>query len=125
MKFLNRQALTFKEIHKKQVEANMENVKIMNDDISTNNKNLVAMARRHLCQLATPINRKYMEDLKFTLCECGLDIGLQLVPDCVYRCGCVKENGCRWFDKAAKENPNLTSTNIRLRYETYYDLIKK
>ena len=103
----------------------MENVKITSEDISTNNKNLVAMARKHLCHFANPTNKKYMEDLKLTLCECGLDIGLQLVPDCVYRCGCVKENSCGWFDKAAKENPNLTSTNIRLRYETYYDLIKK
>ena len=103
----------------------MKNVKITSEDISTNNKNLVAMARKHLCHFANPTNKKYMEDLKFTLCGCGLDIGLQLVPDCVYRCGCVKENGCGWFDKAAKDNPNLTSTNIRLRYETYYDIIKK
>jgi hypothetical protein len=75
--------------------------------------------RKRLCYQASPETRAYAEDFKRVLHESQPEWSDVLVPNCVYRCGCPEMNGCEWFDKVASRHPNLTSTDIQQRYDTY------
>jgi hypothetical protein len=90
---------------------------IMSGDANT--QNLIDMARKRLCRMASRETRNYMEDLKKSIHEVQPEIADVLVPNCVYRCGCPEPNGCKWFDHMAAKHLNLTSTDIQQRYDAY------
>jgi hypothetical protein len=93
---------------------------IMSGDANT--QHLIDMARKRLCRMASRETRKYMEDLKEAIHEVQPEIADVLVPNCVYRCGCPEPNGCQWFDYMASKHPNMTSTDIQQRYDTYNEV---
>lgn len=84
-----------------------------------NVQHLVDTARKRLCRLASRETRKYMEDLKKSIRTVEPEISNVLVPNCIYRCGCPEEWGCRWLDKMVEKYPKLASTNIQERYDEY------
>jgi hypothetical protein len=93
---------------------------IMSGDANT--QHLIDMARKRLCRMASRETRKYMEDLKKSIHEVQPEVADVLVPNCVYRCGCPEPNGCKWFDHMASKHPNMTSTDIQQRYDTYNEV---
>lgn len=86
-----------------------------------NCQHLIDTMRKRLCRQASPETRGYAEDLKLSIIadQRIYELGLVLVPNCVYRCGCPEMSNCGWFQRAMKREPNLLSTNIRIRYEAY------
>lgn len=93
---------------------------IMSGDANT--QQLIDMARKRLCYMASPETRKYMEDLKIAIHDVEPEVADVLVPNCVYRCGCPEPSGCKWFDHMAAKHLNLTSTDIQQRYDTYNEV---
>lgn len=90
-----------------------------------NSQHLIDTARKRLCYMASPETREYMEDLKMAISEKEPELGSVLVPNCVYRCGCPEPNGCKWFDRMVANNPNLASTDIQKRYDTYNEIFNE
>lgn len=86
-----------------------------------NCQHLIDTMRKRLCRQASPETRGYAEDLKLAIIADRRihELGLVLVPNCVYRCGCPEMSNCGWFQRAMKREPDLLSTNIRVRYEAY------
>ena len=86
-----------------------------------NCQHLIDTMRKRLCRQASPETRGYAEDLKLSIIadQRIYELGLVLVPNCVYRCGCPEMSNCGWFQRAMKREPDLLSTNIRIRYEAY------
>lgn len=86
-----------------------------------NCQHLIDTMRKRLCRQASPETRGYAEDLKLAIIADRRihELGLVLVPNCVYRCGCPEMSNCGWFQRAMKWEPDLLSTNIRVRYEAY------
>lgn len=84
-----------------------------------NIQHLIDTGRKRMCYLASPETRNYMEDLKATLKTVEPEIADVLVPNCIYRCGCPEPNGCGWHAAMVAKHPQLASTNIQERYDTY------
>jgi hypothetical protein len=80
-----------------------------------NAQQLIDTSRKRLCRLASRETRKYMEDLKTTICGKEPEIAEVLVPNCIYRCGCPEATCCGWYEGMVKQFPKLASTNIQER----------
>lgn len=84
-----------------------------------NTQHLIDTYRKRLCYKASPETRKYAEDFKMVLHGEQPEISDVLVPNCIYRCGCPEIDTCKWYEKMVKSRPELRSTDIRVRYDTY------
>ena len=84
-----------------------------------NTQHLIDTMRKRLCYQASPETRDYAVDLKIALHQDNPEISDVLVPNCVYRGGCPEMANCGWFDKMATIYPELKSSDIQKRYETY------
>ena len=96
--------------------------KVLDNDIEKNRQLLIDMARGQLCRQQEKDIVLHAERLKIALHLVEPELSDQMVPECVYRCGCPYEDGCGWFDKIAANNPNITSTCIRTRYAAYNEV---
>ena len=96
--------------------------KVLDNDIEKNRQLLIDMARGQLCRQQEKEIVRYAESLKIALHLVEPDLSDELVPECVFRCGCPYKDGCGWFDKAASNNPNITSTCISTRYKAYNEV---
>lgn len=84
-----------------------------------NVQHLIDTSRKRMCFMASQETRRYAEDLKMTLHDEEPEIADVMVPNCIYRCGCPEPGGCRWFDTMVAMYPDLASTDIQQRYDTY------
>lgn len=84
-----------------------------------NVQHLIDLSRKRLCHLASPETRKFAEDLKHAVHITEPEISDVMVPNCVYRGGCPEPNGCRWYETITTLYPDLASTDIQKRYDTY------
>ena len=76
--------------------------------------------RKRLCFMASTKTRECAEDFKTTLHAPEPEISDVLVPNCIYRCGCPELNGgCGWYARMVEKFPDLASTDIQKRYDTY------
>ena len=100
----------------------MKKRKVLDNDIEKNRQLLIDMARGQLCRQQEKEIVLHAERLKIALHLVEPELSDQMVPECVYRCGCPYEDGCGWFDKAASNNPNITSTCISARYAAYNEV---
>ena len=100
----------------------MKKRKVLDNDIEKNKKFLINMERAQLCRQQEKEIVLYAERLKIALHLVEPELSDQMVPECVYRCGCPYEDGCGWFDKIAANNPNITSTCISTRYKAYNEV---
>lgn len=96
--------------------------KVLDNDIDKNRQLLIDMARGQLCRQQEKDIVLHAERLKIALHLVEPELSDQMVPECVYRCGCPYEDGCGWFDKIAANNPNITSTCISTRYKAYNEV---
>lgn len=65
------------------------------------------------------------EDFKAVLHEVQPEISDVLVPNCVYRCGCPEMQTCGMYEWWLKFHPDIASTDIQKRYNTYNELFWK
>ena len=72
--------------------------------------------------MAAPETRHYMEDYKRVLREVEPQISDVMVPNCIYRCGCPESTGCGWYRAMVAKHPELASTDLQERYDTYNEL---
>lgn len=100
----------------------MKKRKVLDNDIEKNRQFLIDMARWQLCRQQEKEIVKHAESLKIALHLVEPDLSDELVPECVFRCGCPYEDGCGWFDKAAAMNQNITNTCISARYAAYNEV---
>ena len=84
-----------------------------------NTQHLIDTERKRLCFKAAPETREYASDLKAALYSEEPQISNVLVPNCIYRCGCPETPTCGWYARMVKKYPDLASTDIWTRYETY------
>ena len=84
-----------------------------------NVQHLIDTWRKRLCYMASSETREYAEDFKIALRKAEPEIADVLVPNCVYRCGCPEQNGCRWYSGIVARYPDLASTDIQKRYDAY------
>jgi thymidylate synthase ThyX len=84
-----------------------------------NVQHLIDTLRKRLCTMASPETKELAEDLKRALREVEPEIADVLVPNCVYRCGCPESCGCKFFEKVITKFPDMASTDIQKRYDTY------
>ena len=96
--------------------------KFLDNDIEKNRQFLIDMARLQLCHMQDCEVTRHMGNLKIALHLVEPELSDQMVPECVYRCGCPYEDGCGWFDKTAANYPNITSTCISTRYAAYNEV---
>lgn len=90
-----------------------------------NTQNLIDTMRKRLCSQADPETRAYAEDFKAALHEVQPEISDVLVPNCVYRCGCPEMQTCGMYEWWLKFHPDIASTDIQKRYNTYNELFWK
>lgn len=86
---------------------------------------LIDSMRKRLCSQADPETRAYAEDFKAALYEIQPEISDVLVPNCVYRCGCPEMQTCGMYEWWLKFHPDIASTDIQKRYNTYNELFWK
>ena len=86
---------------------------------------LIDTMRKRLCSQADPETRAYAEDFKAALHEVQPEISDVLVPNCVYRCGCPEMQTCGMYEWWLKFHPDIASTDIQKRYNTYNELFWK
>ena len=101
----------------------MKKRKVLDNDIEKNRQLLIDMARGQLCRQQEKDIVLHAERLKIALHLVEPELSDQMVPECVYRCGCPYEDGCGWFDTIAANNPNITSTGISTRYAAYNEVL--
>ena len=97
----------------------MKKRKVLDNDIEKNKQFLIDMARAQLCRQQEKEIVRHAERLKIALHLVEPELSDQMVPECVYRCGCPYEDGCGWFEKIASNYKNITSTCISTRYAAY------
>lgn len=80
-------------------------------------------SRKRLCYMASKETREAWEEVKRKTREVDKYISDVFVPNCIYRCGCPEENGCKFFDNFCKKwresGANVDLTNIQARYDEY------
>ena len=96
--------------------------KVLDNDIEKNRQFLIDMARVQLCRQQEKEIVKHAESLKIALHLVEPDLSDELVPECVFRCGCPYEEGCGWFDKIAEKHQGITNTCISTRYKAYNEV---
>ena len=84
-----------------------------------NVQHLIDTMRKRLCFMASKETREYAEDLKASLKEVEPEISDVLVPNCVYRCGCPENSGCKFYAHLVADMPELASTDIQERYDAF------
>ena len=84
--------------------------KVLDNDIEKNRQFLINMERAQLCRQQEKEIVRHAERLKIALHLVETEMSDQMVPECVYRCGCPYEDGRGWVDKTADNYPNRTST---------------
>lgn len=84
-----------------------------------NTQHAIDTGRKRLCYMAAPDTREYAEDFKIALHPEEPEISDGMVPNCIYRCGCPEPNGCGWYKRIVDIYPDLASTDIQKRYDTY------
>jgi hypothetical protein len=87
-----------------------------------NEQHLIDTFRKRLCYMASPETRDCAVSLKTELREVDRNLAYPLVPNCVYRGGCPESNGCGWYERMVEKYPDLASTNIKKRYDTYNNI---
>ena len=97
----------------------MKKRKVLDNDIEKNRQFFIDMEREQLCRQQEKEIVRHAERLKIALHLVEPELSDQMVPECVYRCGCPYEDGCGWFDKIAANHKNITSTRISTRYAAY------
>ena len=97
-------------------------IKVLDNDIEKNRQFLIDMARGQLCRQQEKEIVRYAESLKIALHLVEPDLSDELVPECVFRCGCPYKDGCGWFDKIAEKHPGITSTCMNTRYKAYNEV---
>ena len=97
----------------------MKKRKVLDNDIEKNRQFLVDMARLQLCHMQDYEVTRHMGNLKIALHLVEPDLSDELVPECVFRCGCPYKDGCGWFHKTAERHTDMTSTCISTRYKAY------
>ena len=100
----------------------MKKRKVLDNDIEKNRQFFIDMERDQLCRQQEKEIVRHAERLKIALHLVEPELSDQMVPECVYRCGCPYEDGCGWFDKIAANNPDITSTCISTRYKAYNEV---
>ena len=100
----------------------MKKRKVLDNDIEKNKQFLIDMARLQLCHMQDCETTKHMGNLKIALHLVEPDLSNELVPECVFRCGCPYKDGCGWFDKIAEKHPGITNTCISARYAAYNEV---
>ena len=100
----------------------MKKRKVLDNDIEKNKQFLIDMARLQLCHMQDYEVTRHMGNLKIALHLVEPDLSDELVPECVFRCGCPYKDGCGWFDKIAANHQNITSTCISARYAAYNEV---
>ena len=100
----------------------MKKRKVLDNDIEKNRKFLIDMARVQLCRQQENEIVRYAERLKIALHLVEPELSDQMVPECVFRCGCPYKDGCGWFEKIDANHKNITSTCISTRYEAYNEV---
>ena len=100
----------------------MKKRKVLDNDIEKNRQFLIDMARGQLCRQQEKEIVRYAESLKIALHLVEPDLSDELVPECVFRCGCPYKDGCGWFDKIAEKHPGITNTCISARYAAYNEV---
>ena len=96
--------------------------KVLDNDIEKNKQFLIDVARGHLCHMHDSESKRHMANLKIALHLVEPDLSDELVPECVFRCGCPYKDGCGWFDKIAEKHPGITRTCISARYAAYNEV---
>ena len=91
----------------------MKKRKVLDNDIEKNRMFIVDMAREQLCRQQEKEIVRHAERLKIALHLVEPELSDQMVPECVYRCGCPYEDGCGWFDKIAANNPFQSTSSAR------------
>lgn len=84
-----------------------------------NAQHLIDTMRKRLCLMAAKETREYAKDLKEALREVEPELSDVLVPNCVYRCGCPENSGCKAFESMVRKFPDMASTDIQKRYEAF------
>lgn len=100
----------------------MKKRKVLDNDIEKNRQFFIDMEREQLCRQQEKEIVRHAERLKIALHLVEPELSDQMVPECVYRCGCPYEDGCGWFDKISANNPDITSTCISTRYAAYNEV---
>ena len=93
--------------------------KVLDNDIEKNRQLLIDIARGQLCRQQEKEIVRHAERLKIALRLVEPELSDQMVPECVYRCGCPYQENCEWFDRTAAKHLNMTSTCISTRYKAY------
>ena len=96
--------------------------KVLDNDIEKNRQFLIDMERAQLCRQQEKEIVLHAERLKIALHLVEPELSDQMVPECVFRCGCPYKDGCGWFDKIAEKHPGITNTCISARYEAYNEV---
>lgn len=89
-----------------------------------NAQHLIDTMRKRLCYMAAPETRALAIDLKKAIRETQPELADVLVPNCIYRCGCPENGGCRFFDRLCDDDERAKSTNIMKRYAAYNEVIR-
>lgn len=84
-----------------------------------NVQHLIDTMRKRLCLMASKETREYAKDLKEALRKIEPEISDVLVPNCVYRCGCPENGGCKCFESMVAKFPDIASTDIQKRYDAF------
>ena len=100
----------------------MKKRKVLDNDIEKNRQLFIDMARGQLCRQPEKEIVRHAERLKIALHLVEPELSDQMVPECVYRCGCPYKDGCGWFEKIAANHQNITSTFIGTRYAAYNEV---
>lgn len=89
-----------------------------------NTQHLIDAERKRLCRKASPVTRRYAEDLKLELYFHQPEISDVLVPNCVYRGGCPEIDGCSFWSDFVKWCSREMCIDVQLctiheRYKLY------
>lgn len=94
-----------------------------------NIQHLIDTMRKRLCYQAADETREYAEDLKAAVTEMYAEIGMVLVPNCIYRAGCPEMQCCgewqRFLNFCTTQKNGADITNISRRYQLYSEYLKE
>lgn len=98
-----------------------------------NVQHLIDTSRKRLCFMASKETREAWEMVKREVQEVEPQIGIALVPNCIYRCGCPEMGACKRYAKFRDwcyemQGKNLSEVSISERYklfDQYYHSVEK
>lgn len=91
-----------------------------------NVQHLIDTMRKRLCYQAAQETREYAEDLRAAITESDADIGMVLVPNCIYRAGCPEIQCCGHYQRFTEycRYRGVEPQTIYRRYELYNDFMR-